>query len=816
MIYIKLVLYSFYVFLVMAVQNIAHAQYQPANKIMEKKLAVIPQWGLRIPQCYVLRPRDSFTYVISERAIAGLDACSNSSTTWSFDVNGRISTVVNGLDYCLTAPGSVISGVVTYDYVRAFRCNMGNKAQQWYISDERHITSFVGNYNIKSYNKNLYISRKDDHYDYVLSDEMAAWEKNFSIPRSYNFSLSMNWKIQNKQYFANYRADSYAAFRSSKNNSYRVLYSPYTKLLSFQHMLDVNESIAFCLKSNSKKNDKVWQYAEISSSTTCPKTGSELLPKDMQWDMVVVDLPEDNKKQAVVKFYDQWGNALKIWDSSGSWGLAFTIPNDALPSYESVATESTGSFYVNRAVAEWVLFDAKNQQKRAQYCPSPSIYPQQRSDKLEENNIQLLPPGFTLTEDWYNRLWQIAASPATGQTPGIGVCGSCLLETYEILRSLYEANAQLGPSGNNHYFDPTSQVSIIDQFASNEPNIYLAQENVMQESVVEMNALRDLYRNGYITINTYLEDYYARQIELIRSSVNVMLPDFYQAAQTSFPFRNYTQIFRDNINHYFSHAAVGTTAIISTQLELINSRELIGHSAPLIRFNDGWVVLEVAVPGASISRVDIYNRARFATPAEAIFNYFQHRSPYVINGQNNINFSSILNTIVFTQVNLRPSVIVRNPLVSFGNCTGEGEDGRRGTGTQTEARDFVQNRCLFSSGDSGRCYGESSSSENISTSNIMECQHLERINNKWAWNAGWQRINYNRRDTKKSCEAVNKCNINGGACYEWRAKELGRCEHLAYIDKHWKWVFYPSYNTSSSCLAANKCSEGGVCFKWSE
>lgn len=137
-----------------------------------------------------------------------------------------------------------------------------------------------------------------------------------------------------------------------------------------------------------------------------------------------------------------------------------------------------------------------------------------------------------------------------------------------------------------------------------------------------------------------------------------------------------------------------------------------GHSVPLIRLNNGWVVLEVANPNAPRSIIDFFNHARFTTPADAVVHYLQNRSPYTINGHNNIE-SYAGNFLLFTQINLRPSVITRNPSVSFGNCSGEGEDGKRGTGTEKEARDLIQNRCSFKDGTSGRCYGESSAIKDI-------------------------------------------------------------------------------------------------------
>lgn len=135
------------------------ADYQPADNILERKIQIKDTF---VNRCYTLRPRDSFTYVISEYAFVGTDYCSTANYTWSFDINGRISTNAGGLDYCMTAPDSVIKKGAELDYVKAFRCDLGNKNQQWYITKDNRIRSLMGDYALQSYNTKVYISKKKD------------------------------------------------------------------------------------------------------------------------------------------------------------------------------------------------------------------------------------------------------------------------------------------------------------------------------------------------------------------------------------------------------------------------------------------------------------------------------------------------------------------------------------------------------------------------------------------------------------------------------------------------------------------------------
>nr|WP_269809295.1 DUF1561 family protein [Enterovibrio nigricans] len=473
-----------------------------------------------------------------------------------------------------------------------------------------------------------------------------------------------------------------------------------------------------------------------------------------------------------------------------------------------MATTSKSEFFVNAAVSDWVEFLSANEQVRSQHCPAPA-------NNYTAISPRVLPDSFHLTDDWYLRLLTIAASPTQGVHIGLGVCGACYLETLEILREFYESLN--GSVPNSHYFDPTEQITAVDQLSYSYPALYASLETIWQEALSDSIALTDQHRAGQITEEQYLTSFHTRFEQLHVSTQNNFLPDFYQVSPSTFRFTGYTDDMTQQINSILPNdtASVGTTAIVVTQFYLSNNQPD-SHSVPLVRFSDGWSVLEVAVPNATLSRVDRYNRARFPTASEAIFNYFQTRSPYFINGHNNVNFGNISNIMLINQVNIRPITIVSNPLVSFGNCTGEGEDGRRGTGKltpETQEKNSIQNLCVTESGEISRCYGARNLNETNSPSVVSECQHLYNSNGKeWLWNGSFGHY----YSSKNTCENANMCNDNGGLCFQWKKREKGRCEHLNYYNNKWEWVIFPRYSTSSSCKAENKCSEGGACYQWVE
>lgn len=678
------------------------APYTPADPILNKQLQVIVHTGGKY--CYTLVPRDSAVAVITDNAYGYVDNCSKTDFLWSFDINGRLSTSVNGLDYCLTLPESVLKGTKADDYVIALRCDLGNRAQQWYLKNGDHFQSLIGGYRIKDRGWYLMVSNDpDEYYDHSIStDDMAQWLKNASVPRSYNLSTDMNWHDGGSVFYANYRDDSYVAFRTDRNNSYRVFYSPRTKLLAFQHFSGDHGDLAYCMVSNSQMGDKTWRYTSLSSSDVCPNVETEQIPKEMQWTMVVVDLPEDKKKQARVKIYDSFGNPLKIWKKgSSAWGLAFTAPNGALPSYESMLWTSEETFYVNREVAEWARFYAANELVRTQYCPAPSSSPQQLFAE-KKTEVGHFPPEFQLNDDWYLWLAAIARSPIDEERESIGLFGDCFLQTVEILRELYESG---GAAGLPHYFDPSSRASALTQYAERFPDASAELEQAYLASREEHSALFAAYRIGEVS----LDQYYQRYRELVsidvRAVLNMVLPDFYASRPHALAFNGFSADLIYEINHLFGGRSVGTSVILSSQVRLLASGRTIAHSSPLVRFTDGWVVLDTSAEGVEEAAITAFNRQRFQTPAEAVLYYFQHRVPFNQRGQNNIDFSYIGSNLVLTEIEMRPLSVVVSPVMSFDNCTGEGEDGRRGSPSPSQGPPRTPNYCVQDGGASGRCYG---------------------------------------------------------------------------------------------------------------
>lgn len=680
----------------------------PADNIKEAKLKITNhQHREYCVDLKVEHPVITPEALVSNGSYLFLKTCNDARALWSYDVNGRISTLQNGLDYCITLPDKVSS----WDYLRIKRCDISNKNQQWFTKKEhgdKYFVSMVGNYRIKDTNNYLYVSNKTtDLYDHTLTSSMNKWLQNFSKPRSYNFSTGMHWLYQQNPYYANYRADAYMVFKESIDDSEDVLYSPIKKTIAVQQLNGVNESRSYCLNSKQSAKESVWRYVSLHSQ--CPEVDDEgAVPKSMQWDMVLVDLPADKNLPAKVKFYDYLGNSLKVWSDAtqSGWGFAYTAPNNALPSYENILTKSKDVFYVNRSLALFWLFQSANEQKRVQFCPSHSIDPNQKQTS-HDRVIRSLPPGFQVTDAWYDKFQKIALTKSDSSEAIAGICGPCTLQALEIIRELIETDAA-APEAGGHYFDPSNEHTAISQFSTRFPQLFAEQNLLASQARADITQLGQLLTQGRISGGQYRDDFRRITVDAQQNTMLGMLPDGYQVTQpsgiTGIRFSGYDNLTTEAINTALTNSPVGTIVLLTSNLSLL-SGSTVAHGSPLVRFADGWVVLETA--GSTADRVQLFNHHRSQTPADAVFYYYQTRRPYVTaSSVNNINFQDPFSYLSIFSIN-RPNITNMFLSLTFGNCTGEGEDGRRGSG-EVEGTS-VQNLCQHGEGALGRCFGGSTS-----------------------------------------------------------------------------------------------------------
>ncbi|WP_000533978.1 DUF1561 family protein, partial [Leptospira interrogans] len=93
-----------------------------------------------------------------------------------------------------------------------------------------------------------------------------------------------------------------------------------------------------------------------------------------------------------------------------------------------------------------------------QYCPA---------SKKENHNIRIkrtLPPDFQLTEEWLRRLYDIATSASLTEGQIHGICGVCLLQTFQMLAELQEYHSHGPLQGGGYFFNTAPDTDPFDSF----------------------------------------------------------------------------------------------------------------------------------------------------------------------------------------------------------------------------------------------------------------------------------------------------------------------------------------------------------------
>ena len=140
-------------------------------------------------------------------------------------------------------------------------------------------------------------------------------------------------------------------------------------------------------------------------------------------------------------------------------------PYTSKPKYIDATNSHVSNFIFAKEINDWQRYINANIADNLEYCPAPgkanadTKKPLKRNkrgledDFIKEANIKplmasnvpsshkivrSLPPGFKITEDWIRRFWEISTTTRSGTSPFIGVCGVCLLHSYQIVAELQE------------------------------------------------------------------------------------------------------------------------------------------------------------------------------------------------------------------------------------------------------------------------------------------------------------------------------------------------------------------------------------------
>ncbi|WP_229267062.1 DUF1561 domain-containing protein [Leptospira sp. mild_001] len=543
-----------------------------------------------------------------------------------YDVFQRISYNINNTWLCITAPEKVIKAEKNWDYVHLRPCTINDPLQRWIIKDNSFWTA-NGFYRLKNYNWYGYISRNSgDRYNHTLDSSMNDWVNTIATPGNISIQTSIAWNLQTTEGQERY----FIRWGGSDKNTTPLYYNPESGHIA---QYDPISGSLYCMYSQVGGNQWNWVTWALCSDAAISKDNPAF------WNVFF-----KTEEGGIITDYK--GNLLRVTRYGSNWGVAYA----AKPDFVKTDTKNspTSLFVLDKSLLDWTRYTYSNLGKTDQYCPAGK-----HGSIIHRRVKRTLPPDFQLTEEWIQRLYAIARS-TTRQTQHSGICGVCLLQTFQMLAELQEYHSQRPLSAGGYFFDTAPNADPFISFRQRYPLL----DNTLSDAI---NIFGPSYNTTWLLTLAY---------------AITMLPQYEWTLSNTFNTR-------PEILSYISSLINSPPG--SIWLAILRWRRpdgtFIGHSVPILRTSQGLVVIPTNVSSSRTLENFRQSLIPSTDPNHIITNL--ERPNVTLTRFTTIELGGLYqNTFDF--------------LISNNNCTGEGED-RRGTGNYPSSTSV--NQC---SGD-GRC-----------------------------------------------------------------------------------------------------------------
>ncbi|ENO70444.1 PF07598 family protein [Leptospira interrogans serovar Valbuzzi str. Valbuzzi] len=482
---------------------------------------------------------------------------------------------------------------------------------------------------MKDYNWYGYISRNSgDRYNHTLDSSMNDWVNTIATPGNISIQTSIAWDLQTTEGQERY----FIHWGGPDKNTTPLYYNPENGHLA---QYDPISGSLYCMYSQVGGNQWNWvTWKWCSDSLESKSKGNPTF-----WNVFF-----ETDQGGMITDYK--GNALRVTRYGSNWGVAYT----AKPDFVKTDTKNspTSLFVVDKSLLDWTRYTYSNLGKTDQYCPAGN-----KESIVHKKVKRTLPPDFQLTEEWIQRLYAIARS-TTRQTQHSGICGVCLLQTFQMLAELQEYHSQGPLSAGGYFFDTAPNADPFISFRQRYPLL----DNTLSDAI---NIFGPSYNTTWLLTLAY---------------AITMLPQYEWTLSNTFNTR-------PEILSYISSLINSPPG--SIWLAILRWRRpdgtFIGHSVPILRTSQGLVVIPTNVSSSRTLENFRQSLIPSTDPNHIITNL--ERPNVTLTRFTTIELGGLYqNTFDF--------------LISNNNCTGESED-RRGTGNYPSSTSV--NQC---SGD-GRC-----------------------------------------------------------------------------------------------------------------
>ncbi|EYS92479.1 hypothetical protein X471_00164 [Bartonella bacilliformis str. Heidi Mejia] len=626
----KLKLFFFFLSLLLTIQTSSAAPVpgviqKPPDHPNDKAIKIRVHTGGEY--CYAPTFTEGMGYIY-------IDNCSSSTVKARYDLFQRVAWNINDTWLCMTAPDSVTgidkNSTADWGYLLLKPCVINDQNQRWIIKNEGFYTADE-KFRVKDTHWYAYISKnKQASYDHKLTLEMKDWSSTVSPPGNISFKTYVAWLYVSvyPPLFALYYLQNDSS--SISTTPLPLYYNPENG-----HIAQYYDSYGsfYCMASK-QTTSQDWNWVQWTECT-------DKIPSKK--DSTFWDVSQLNGNEGFILDYQ--GNPLRVTQYGTRWGVPYTAKTSYIP--KDTTNSPTSKFILSTDIEQWNRYTNGNLGETLPFCPAPG----KKGSILQTSQARkglFLPPWFTLSEAWIQRLWQIARSTVDG-TERIGFCGICMLQTSQMLAELQE-NYQTPTyqDGAGYFFNTAFGRDPFVSLRSRFPHI------------AERLQMTEVYSE---TPFTPTEDRHERANRACNVMISTFLPDVMW--RSSAVGRASAEIARTLIGLF--RIPPGTIGFVEVVRENTERTGYVAHAQPFIRTQEGIILIPTNAPQLSL---DEFRQSLTPIPTtqqglERLVLYLSVRGSQPIRS---------VSTFEMVQLTL-PSL---NVYMSQRDCTGEG-DHRRGS-----------------------------------------------------------------------------------------------------------------------------------------
>ncbi|TXE78348.1 DUF1561 family protein [Campylobacter peloridis] len=589
------------------------------NSIIQKRANII-QDSFLLVQTRGEKPRCLNPVFFNGDIFLKVQECKNSSIA-RYDIFKRIAFKFNNEWLCLSLREGLTKGRGNKDHIVLRPCVLNDDTQWFDIKNNEFRLSKYPYIKLVEF-KNLILASSVNFSNTlkIVTPAMKEWLQALAPPVNYDIKTPMSFKTKDlksktiKSFFIHPNKASTKAFD--------FFYNPINGYLK---SYDIKTGKFACLVSdlNNKTNTFI-------SWKTCPQENlsPKLNPASWNFDIYSNSFILDAK-----------GNILDV-SRGRNFGKLFVITKEEFEKEKLYTSDFSGIFIFNKAFDSLRNFIALNISFQSNTCGNEK--------KFKRDVINDIIANFDPTKGgWRRKFFDISTSTDRNNNFN-GICGYCLLHTYEILALLTEIfpRVQEAPQNNvGYFFNYAPNTNPLESFRLRSPtlsNTLFAALNYWGDS---------FYAN---------EPLYLRASRAVESVTRIVLPR--RTWELGMPIFS-----RDLVEGEIQRLIQSPPGSIFIALLNTNPTAAFdGHAMPVIRTNQGIIVIPTNV--ANISFTEYADFIRPVNSVEEIMLRLSTNRSYEVTALN------------FLQMGTGAMENVLESLLSQNDCSGEGSNIRRGNG----------------------------------------------------------------------------------------------------------------------------------------